>query len=74
EVLGEPASVSGAEALAQQDPFQFQFWALGLLGARPAGGRKKKGADQGIDGVRYFVDEQSGGAWTGAPSLSPTSG
>ncbi|HAU36867.1 MAG TPA: site-specific DNA-methyltransferase [Phycisphaerales bacterium] len=69
EVLGEPASVSGAEALAQQDPFQFQFWALGLLGARPAGGRKKKGADQGIDGVRYFVDEQVGGAWTGKTML-----
>lgn len=60
EVVGEPASVNGAAALAQQDPFQFQFWALGLIGARPAGGRKKKGADQGIDGVRYFVDAFKG--------------
>ncbi len=60
EVVGEPASVNGAAALAQQDPFQFQFWALGLIGARPAGGRKKKGADEGIDGVRYFVDAFKG--------------
>jgi len=56
-VIGEPAGLPGARALAQQDPFQFQFWALGLIGARPIGGRKKKGADRGIDGVRYFVDE-----------------
>lgn len=57
EVVGEPAAVGGAAALAQQDPFQFQFWALGLIGARPVGGKKQKGADLGIDGVRYFVDE-----------------
>ncbi|MCE5277112.1 MAG: DNA methyltransferase [Planctomycetaceae bacterium] len=62
QVIGEPASVSGAEALAQQDPYQFQFWALGLVGARPRGGAKKKGADQGIDGVRYFQDELKAGA------------
>ena len=60
EIIGEPASPSGAAALAQQDPFQFQFWALGLVGARPAGGTKKKGADRGIDGVRFFVDEFEG--------------
>jgi site-specific DNA-methyltransferase (adenine-specific) len=61
EVIGEPGSLSGAAALARQDPYQFQFWALGLIGARPWGGRKKKGADQGIDGVRYFLDEYKGG-------------
>lgn len=60
EVIGEPAGIGGAEALAQQDPFQFQFWALGLIGARPVGGKKKKGADLGIDGVRYFLDEMKG--------------
>jgi len=63
EVIGEPASPSGAAALAQHDAFQFQFWALGLIGARPTGGRRKKGADKGIDGVRYFQDEQRKGAW-----------
>jgi len=60
EVVGEPASTSGAAALAQDDPFQFQYWALGLVGARPKGAKGKKGADQGIDGVRYFIDEMKG--------------
>jgi len=63
EVQGEPASAAGAAALAAQDPFDFQYWALGLVGARPIGGKPKKGADKGIDGVRYFQDEQKGGAW-----------
>jgi len=61
DVIGEPTSVSGAAALAAQDAYQFQFWALGLIGARPKGGTKKKGADQGIDGVRFFVDEIKAG-------------
>lgn len=61
EVIGEPSSVSGAEALGRQDPYQFQFWALGLIGARPWGGTKKKGADKGIDGVRFFMDEIKNG-------------
>jgi len=63
EVQGEPVSAAGAAALAAQDPFDFQTWALGLLGARSVGGKPKKGADRGIDGVRYFRDEQKGGAW-----------
>ena len=54
EVIGEPVSVPDAEALAAADPYQFQWWALGLVGARPAEG--KKGADQGIDGRIYFHD------------------
>ncbi len=54
EVIGEPVSVPDAEALAASDPYQFQWWALGLVGARPAEG--KKGADQGIDGRIYFHD------------------
>ena len=60
EVVGEPASLGGAAALAKQDPYQFQFWVLGQVGARPLGGTKKKGADRGIDGVRYFIDEMQG--------------
>jgi hypothetical protein len=63
DVMGEPQSTAGAAALGAQDPYQFQFWALGLVGARPVGGAKKKGADKGIDGVRFFNDEQKGGAW-----------
>jgi site-specific DNA-methyltransferase (adenine-specific) len=59
EVVGEPEDLSGAKALAQQDRYQFQWWALGLIGARPLG-EKKKGADQGIDGVIMFLDDPDG--------------
>lgn len=52
KIIGEPVDVSGATDLAGSDPYQFQWWALGLVGARPAEG--KKGADQGIDGRIYF--------------------
>lgn len=55
EVVGEPTDLPGAKALAKHDPFQFQWWALGLVGARPAD--PKKGADRGIDGRLYFHDE-----------------
>ncbi len=58
EVIGEPIDLSGARALAKADPYQFQFWALGLVGARPA--EQKKGADRGIDGRIYFHDEGKG--------------
>ena len=58
EVIGEPTSLPDATALAEQDPYQFQWWTLGLVKARPAD--EKKGADQGIDGRRYFHDEKGG--------------
>ena len=58
ETIGEPVSVRDAEALAASDPYQFQWWALGLVGARPADG--KKGADQGIDGRIYFHEGDAG--------------
>ena len=35
-----------------EDPYQFQWWALGLVGARPV--EQKKGADKGIDGRLPF--------------------
>jgi hypothetical protein len=54
EVLGEPTTIEGARELAETDPYQFQWWALGLVGARPA--NQKKGADKGIDGRLYFHD------------------
>ncbi|MCK4374330.1 MAG: restriction endonuclease, partial [Candidatus Brocadiae bacterium] len=56
DVIGEPPDVAGATALAAQDPYQFQFWALGLVGARPM--EEKRGADRGIDGRLYFHDEK----------------
>lgn len=58
EVIGEPTTVDGARTLAEQDKYQFQWWALGLVGARPAD--QKKGADHGIDGRLYFHDDNSG--------------
>jgi DNA modification methylase len=58
-VIGEPVDVTGAQELAGKDPYQFQWWALGLVDARPVEG--KKGADKGIDGRIYFHDEQDAG-------------
>ncbi len=52
-VIGEPTTVDDARVLAKDDPFQFQAWALGLVGARIAGS-DKKGGDKGIDGRLYF--------------------
>ena len=52
EVIGEPVSLPDAAKLAHEDPYQFQWWALGLVGARPV--EEKKGADKGIDGRIYF--------------------
>jgi site-specific DNA-methyltransferase (adenine-specific) len=53
EVHGTPRDVAGAQALAQADKYQFQWWAVSLVNAVPYGG-KRKGADGGIDGVIYF--------------------
>lgn len=60
EVKGEPTTLEDAIALAEQDKYQFQFWALGLVGARPNASNEKKGADRGIDGKRFFADESTG--------------
>jgi site-specific DNA-methyltransferase (adenine-specific) len=53
EVHGTPKDLAGARALAAQDKYQFQWWAVSLVNAVPYGG-KKKGADGGIDGFIYF--------------------
>ena len=55
EVIGEPKDAESARALAVQDRYQFQWWALSLIRARPYQG-KKKGADEGVDGVIYYED------------------
>ncbi len=58
DVIGEPASVPDAKALAESDPYQFQWWALGLLNSRPF--EERKGADKGIDGKIVFQGERPG--------------
>ena len=59
KVIGEPVDLPSAKELAKQNRYQFQWWALSLIAARPLG-EKKKGADKGIDGVIPFIDD--GGA------------
>ena len=77
-VKGEPEDLSSARQLAQDGRYQFQWWALSLVKARPIGqasgnrssgpedkGQRpagKKGADRGIDGVITFIDEAGGKA------------
>lgn len=58
QVIGEPVDLTGAAQLASDDPYQFQWWVLGLVGARPM--EEKKGADRGIDGRLFFHDEAKG--------------
>ncbi|MFZ5585251.1 MAG: DNA methyltransferase [Thermodesulfobacteriota bacterium] len=58
KVIGEPVDLAGARDLAASDPYQFQWWALGLVDARPV--EQKKGADRGIDGRLYFRDDPKG--------------
>jgi DNA modification methylase len=55
KVVGEPVSLPDAQTLAAANPYQFQWWALGLVGARPV--VENRGADEGIDGRLFFHDE-----------------
>ena len=83
EVIGDPKDLPGAQALFDQDPYQFEWWALDLAEAHPAGG-KKKGADKGVDGYIYFFDDDSGqarkivvqvkGGGVGSPQVSQLKG
>lgn len=64
KIVGEPEDLSAAQQLATDDRYQFQWWALSLVRAKPLGseaGSKtgKKGADKGIDGVINFIDDNS---------------
>ena len=55
EVIGEPTTIEESRALALENRHQFQYWALGLIEAKPWGDEKKKGRDRGIDGWRPFI-------------------
>jgi site-specific DNA-methyltransferase (adenine-specific) len=61
-VYGVPADVESARLLAQESKdgrYEFQWWALGLVDAKPLGADRKKGADKGIDGVLTFSERDS---------------
>lgn len=53
DVEGTPKDFDGARDLAARDKYQFQWWAVSLVDAVPQGGAKKKGADRGVDGIRW---------------------
>ena len=55
EVIGTPGDLDAARDLAMRDKYQFQWWAVSLVDAQPFQG-KKKGADGGIDGLKFFRD------------------
>ena len=65
DVWGEPQDVSSARQLGQDNRYQFQWWALSLVKAKPLGGTVgdktgKKGSDKGVDGVVNFLDDNTG--------------
>ena len=65
KIVGEPTDDGAAKQLAQDDRYQFQWWALSLVKAKPLGGQEgsktgKKGSDKGIDGVITFIDDNTG--------------
>ncbi len=64
-VIGEPEDIGAARQLAHDDRYQFQWWALSLVRAKPLGGQGdsktgKKGSDKGVDGVITFLDDNTG--------------
>ena len=61
EVHGTPKDLDSARNLAERDKYQFQWWAVSLVEAQPYQG-KKKGADGGIDGIKFFNDADEEGA------------
>ena len=59
QVHGEPEDIESARLLAEEDKYEFQWWAVDKLGGVPygaaSGTRKgKKGADSGVDGYIFF--------------------
>lgn len=66
KIVGEPADVASAIDLMKVDPtgYQFQWWALSLIDAKPAGQsatslQGKRGADKGVDGWLTFKESEN---------------
>lgn len=58
-IIGEPVDLAGAKKLAEENKYQFQYWAVSLVEGFPVGHSSKnpygkKGADKGIDGWLTF--------------------
>ena len=53
---GEPKDIEQAERLAKNE-YDFQWWAVRMLGGSPPRGEKKKGADDGVDGELRLIDD-----------------
>ena len=65
-VDGLPTDLSGAKALFNKDPFEFEYWALDLVNAMPAQSKTKenmRGADKGIDGIITFRKNIENDKW-----------
>ena len=61
DIIGQPMDMDSARQLAKDDPFQFEWWALSLIQARPTGAKAgewqgRRGPDGGIDGIIPFTD------------------
>jgi len=61
EVHGTPKDLEAARNLALRDKYQFQYWAVSLVDAQPFQVHKK-GADGGVDGIKFFHDVDKVGA------------
>ena len=61
-VVGEPQDLTDAQQLANDDRYQFQWWALSLVEAKPLGGdggrEGRKGSDKGVDGGINFIGDK----------------
>lgn len=57
EVVGEPKDLASARDLFARDPWEFEKWAVSLVGGAPHR-EGKKGADGGIDGLIFFKLDQ----------------
>jgi site-specific DNA-methyltransferase (adenine-specific) len=56
DIGGVPKDLDGARALALQDKYEFQKWALAMIDAQPFKGGKK-GGDGGVDGFLYITPD-----------------
>ena len=59
DVDGRPRDYADAQALAERDKYQFQWWACDVIGAQRYRDRRK-GADGGVDGEIMFLNGPRG--------------